>query len=188
MLDEQYHFRKTEELVELEFNSLNERSLSHHTNWDNHVLTLSTGSIGFIVSFLFKDKYTLKCLVITSLVMFVFSILAAMICYMVSDHAMRVQEKGNSERRKVLFKLKELELEHQKEARLLDKDDVDKFIELTESYRDKMLEVTRKNEERGESSQIETINNWITGLNYAKTILFVLGVMFTTIYAGVNLS
>ena len=144
----------------------------HHTDWDNHILTLSTAALGLIFGLLPIEEWGFSILVILSVSLFISSIFTAIINYTFADKTYELTT-DMYETRQDLIKAG-IESMHVK-------DDLERFLLVQDAIEthDKLIRTLR--------SKQNIYNKLVTILNSCKTVFFLAGVIILSITVFVNI-
>ena len=187
MEDFEEYLLSAELSLDRELEDVSQSMRQHHSDWDNHIITLSTLSLGFIFTFLPLANGNNAFVITLGSICFVASIMSATSNYIFADKGFeislnsmkarrRINQKTKNRYKKLKSELQKLQAENKQElydnAKKQCKKDFD--IIFDKSSIDEMLESMKSN------------NSKITKLNYAKTFFFLVGISLTVNYSLVN--
>jgi len=80
----------------------------HHTDWDNHTLTLSTAALGLIFGILPISKWSCTWPVWAAVIFFVLAIVATMWSYISADNTFNLSSEAYDEKADLIYNLREV--------------------------------------------------------------------------------
>lgn len=183
-----FYFDKLESILDKEQEYLLQTRREHHSSWDNHILTLSTATVGFSFTFLPLSGSDVIWLAFVGIFSFVISIVFTTSNYIVSDNGIELASKSNSARRmqhdKMLHRVNRLKREIEK----LKPEDEKNIDAAREQCWNDVEKIYAERDPGKEIKDIEKNNNKVRFLNHAKTYSFLTGVIAITIFSLCNIS
>lgn len=179
-------YLELKEILDKEQNEILFNKRSHHTSWDNHILTLSTASLGFCFAFLPLSSGNYVCLINIGLISFVLSIIFTMICFLKTDKALSFALNRNTQSQIHIKRLKKLDEKYT----ILIEDKQLSESEKTQLHIEKEQKIKKSIDEmnlRELIKEIDDKNVSINFLNQAKTYSFIIGVVLVTAFVLSNL-
>lgn len=177
-----------ESVLDREQGDLSQARRQHHTDWDNHILTLSTASIGFIFAFLPIASSNYFYLVSIGIFSFILSICFAAANYIFSDIGFNYAFECIIKNRKLNINLKQKNLELDKAlSKSKNENDENIYLVAKETYNKDVNKLINEADFEKEIENREVINKKITFLNHAKTYTFISGILFIVIFSLLNI-
>jgi len=182
------YIQKLDSMLDKEQEELSLSKRQHHTDWDSHILTLSTASIGFTFTFLPVTSNNYFCMLVIGLSSFILSVCFATANFIIADigfnHAfdsLAIRLKLNAKLTRNFNKLKKSLLIAEKEN---NKEDYETAKSNCEAD---IAGLFDKADLDSDISKRERLNRKITFLNHAKTYTFIAGILFVVIFSLLNL-
>lgn len=177
-----------ESILDKEAEELHQSKRQHHTDWDNHILMLSTASLGFTFSFLPIASQNYVCLLHIGIISFIISICFATANYIIADLNFNYAHKKLTE--KLLFntKLKQALFQLNKaDAKYKEDNDETGYITSREKYESEVDGLFNNIDFDEEIRKKDKYNQIITILNHLKTYAFILGIIGIVIFSFNNI-
>ncbi len=175
-------------VVSKEEDELNSSKRQHHTDWDNHIFTLSTASLGFTFTFLPVASENHSWALFSSVFSFVLSICFAAVNYIFADYGFNNSYKGIAERRKINLRLSNSLAKLKSKTKICEmSNDVAGIEAANVMCNEEVVEILSDVSMDDEIAERNKLNKRITFLNHAKTYTFLLGVIFTVTFTLSNL-
>ncbi|MCK4743036.1 MAG: hypothetical protein KAT25_04390 [Sulfuriflexus sp.] len=179
---------RLEKILDVEQEELNSSKRQHHTDWDNHIITLSTASLGFTFAFLPIGSGTCFIVAAIGVVSFILSICFATANFIVADRGFDVAFESLILRRKHALKIKSCFSELK--TSLIDAEARGDNT----AYDAAKTQCSAQLDTIGEETDLDAdlkkqnkINNNVSLLNKAKTYSFITGTILVVVFTFINI-
>lgn len=183
-------FDNIEKILDREESSLLESRKSHHSSWDNHIITLSTAAIGFCFTFLSFKNPCYVWLFYLGVFGFVISIISAMLNYIVADRGANMALHDHTERRNLNNEARHRVRMLQREVNEIGGNGDQNAVRLAQEKCDREIDAMfTAYKDKSESGRVslDRNNSFVNFLNYSKTISFLAGIILVSFFASMNL-
>ena len=175
-------------ILDKEQEDLSNSKRQHHTDWDNHILTLSTASLGFTFTFLPISNGCHLWLVYFGVLAFILAICFTTANYIVADKGINIAFDALMKKRVFNERLKQELFKLNKLTRAAEQSSNEKaFNEAHDNYETNVEKLFADVDFDGEIKERDRINNWINRLNHAKTYSFIVGILFIVAFSIINI-
>lgn len=178
-----------ESILSKEQEELLQSKRQHHTDWDNHILTLSTASLGFTFTFLPISSNNGYWLLIIGVFSFIFSICFATANYIIADLGLnysldRLSKKliFNTKLKQNLFTLNKAKENSERQ------NDESIYIKARTIYDANVSKLFEEIDFDKEIKERDKNNSKIIFLNHAKTYAFISGILFVVVFSLLNIT